>query len=190
MNRKSFLKSVPVIGATGGFVLTGCSTGTGNEVEDLSGDLAILTQAAEREAIAVQTYTATASLIQTQAVIDTAAYYRSHHQEHLTLFNELIVELNGDAVLLEQASADPRASETNDEESAVRLAMTLELEAAQAYLDDAVINLTGNRARLLMGRIYPVELSHFVTLNTALGVSPNITGATFSEIFSEFNGVN
>lgn len=190
MNRKSFLKKVPVIGVTGGFALAGCSTGTGADQADLTGDLAILTQAAEREAIAIQTYTVTAGLIETQSVLDTAAYYKSHHQEHLELFNELIVDLNGEPILLEQASPDSRVNQASDEESSIKLAMTLELEAAQAYLQDTITNLTSNNAKNLMGSIYAIELSHFVTLNNALGASPNITGATFDEIFTEFERVS
>ncbi len=189
MNRKSFLKTVPIIGATGGLALVGCSTTTGAGEADLTGDLAIITQAAQREAVAIQTYTTVASVLQTQAVLDTAVYYRSHHQEHLDLFNDLIAELRGDVVLLVQANPDSRVGQIKDEESAVRLAMTLELEAAQAYLQDAIINLTSNNAKLLMGSIYPVELTHFVTLNAALGASPNISGATFAEIFSEFDRI-
>ena len=68
--------------------------------------------------------------------------------------------------------------------------MTLEMEAAQAYLQDALVNLTSANAKSLMGSIYPVELSHFVTLNTALGAVPNITGATFTEIFNQFDPIS
>ena len=101
----------------------------------------------------------------------------------------MIAELRGEVILLVQANPDSRVDQITDEESAVRLAMTLELEAAQAYLQDAIINLTSNNAKLLMGSIYPVELTHFVTLNAALGASPNISGATFAEIFSEFDRI-
>ncbi len=188
MNRRNFLKKLPALGAAGGLAIAGCSTGTGNDIEDLSGDLAIVTQAAEREAVAIQTYTAAAEsgIITTQAVLDTAVYYRSHHMEHLALFNELVLDLGGNEVSLDSASADDRVGNVSSEEDAVLLAMSLELDAAQAYLEDAVTNLRGNQAKLVMGGIYPVELAHFVTLKAALGQNPNITGATFVEISSEF----
>ncbi|GAB5409088.1 MAG: hypothetical protein BalsKO_14530 [Balneolaceae bacterium] len=190
MNRKSFLKTVPIVGATGGLALAGCSTGTGTEEESISGDLAILTQAAEREAIVIQTYKVAEGIIETQEVLNTAAYYRSHHEEHLDLFNELIAGFNGIPVLIDDVSVDSRINQATDEESALRLAMTLELEAAQAYFQDTVTNLVSNNAKILMGDIYPVELSHFVTLNAVLDASPAISGATLSEINSEFNGIN
>lgn len=188
MDRKKFLKNLPVLGAACGLSISGCSTGTGTDSNDLTGDLAIVTQAAEREAVAVQTYTAAAEsgIITTQTVLDTAVYYRSHHMEHLALFNELVRDLGGNEVNLENASADGRVGNVTSEEDAILLAMSLELDAAQAYLHDAVTNLRGNQAKLVMGGIYPVELAHFVTLKTALGQNPNITGATFVEISSEF----
>lgn len=187
MNRKSFIKTIPIIGISSGILVSGCSTGTGTVIDNNTGDLAILSNAAQREAIAVQTYTAAAELFTTQQVLDTAVYYRSHHQEHLDLFNEVIDQLDGSPIILDTFSADIRTTNATDQESAIKLAMTLELEAAQAYLQDATINLTSANAKSLMGSIYPVELSHFVTLNAALGASPNITGATFTEIFNNFD---
>lgn len=189
MDRKSFLKKVPVIGATAGFSLVGCNTSTGVDITDLSGDLAILTQAAEREAIAIKTYLTLEDFLETQTVIGTAIYFQSHHQEHLELFNELIASLNGNPIVLDQFSFDSRASQVSDQESAIRLAMTLEIEAAQSYFEDAITNLSSNNAKLLIGSIYPVELSHFVTLNASLGTSSAILGSTLSEIFSDFNRV-
>ena len=159
-------------------------------IVNIASEFSAALDAAQREAIAVQTYTAATVLLTTQQVIDTAVYYRSHHQEHLDLFNELIDQLDGNPILLDSVSADSRISIANDEESAIKLAMTLEIEAAQAYLQDALVNLTSANAKSLMGSIYPVELSHFVTLNTALGASPNITGATFTEIFNDFDPVS
>ena len=190
MNRKSFIKTIPIIGISSGLVVSGCSTGTGAELENNVGDLAILSNAALREATAVQTYDAAAGLLSTQQILDTSVYYRSHHQEHLDLFNELIDQLDGNPILLDSVSADSRISTANDEESAIKLAMTLEMEAAQAYLQDALVNLTTANAKSLMGSIYPVELSHFVTLNAVLGASPSITGATFTEIFNNFDPVS
>ena len=189
MNRKSFLKKVPIIGTTTGLALVGCNTSTGVDATDLSGNLAILTQAAEREAIAIQSYSACIVYFESQSVIDTAVYFQSHHQEHLDLFNELITGLNGDPIALEQFSFDSRLSQVNDQESIVKLAMTLELDAAQSYFEDAITNLSSNNAKLIMGSIYPVELSHFVTLNASLGTSPTISASTLSEIFSNFNRV-
>ena len=189
MDRKAFLKRAPLLGIAGGlgFTATACSTTTGTDGgNDVTGDLEILTNAAERECVAIATYTAAAGVLETQAVLDTAIYYRGHHSEHLEIFNNLIVDLNGEPVIESDYEADPRVADVSSEEDAVLLAMSLEIDAAQSYFQDSFTNLTNNSARQAMGSIYSVEVAHFVTLKAALGQQPNITGATFVELSQDF----
>lgn len=184
MDRKKFLKSVPVLGAAGGLMLTGCSTGTGNDEIDLSGDAAILTEAAEREAVAIQTYNAAAAsgLITSDAVLDTAVLYRDHHTEHLQTFNELIQEAGGNEVILSNFEADERIGGVSNQEEAVLLAMTLEMEAARAYFEQSVATLQGQNARNQMGAIFPVEVAHYTSLKAALGRNPAVNAASFLDL--------
>ncbi len=191
MDRKRFLKAIPVIGVAGGLTLTGCSTGTGNDDINVSGDVAILMEAAEREAVAIQSYNAAAEsgLISTQAVLDSAVLYRDHHTEHLNIFNQLILEAEGQQVELSNFGPDPLVSNLNEnssESDVIRLAMTLELEAARAYFAQSTIELQSPSARQRMGEIFPVEVAHFVTLNAALGENPNIAGASLSALTEAF----
>jgi rubrerythrin len=186
MDRKKFLKTIPLIGI-GGAGLIGCSTGSGVGSEgsgDLSGDNLILTQAAEREAIAIQTYNAAAQsgIITDQGVLDTAVAYRDHHVEHLELFNDLLLAGDGEQVVLSEFGADSRINNVTDQEEAVVLAMTLEMEAANSYFTSSIRDLQGPTAREIMGSIFPIEVSHFVTLKAALGRNPAINAAVFSDL--------
>ena len=185
MNRKTFLKSIPALGIAGGLSLTACSTGT--EVDsgsDLSGDNAIITGAAEREAIAIKTYVAAteSGIITSQQVLDTALIYKQHHYEHLGLFNGLLEEVGANIVNLDDFSPDSRISGVSSQEQAVVLAMTVEMEAAQSYFSNAVLQLQGPVAREVMGSIYPIELAHFITLKAALGRNPAVNASTFGDI--------
>lgn len=187
MERRAFLKSIPIIGVAGGASLLACSTGGGvgaTDNGDLSGDNLILTQAAGREAEAIQTYNAAAQsgLITDQGVLNTAVAYRDHHVEHLELFNELLVAGDGEEVILANFGADSRINNVTNQEEAVVLAMTLEMEAANSYFTSSIRDLQGPTAREVMGSIFPVEVSHFVTLKAALGRNPAIDAAVFSDL--------
>ncbi|MBO6524180.1 MAG: ferritin-like domain-containing protein [Balneolaceae bacterium] len=194
MDRKSFLRKVPLLGVGTGLVLTGCSTGTGTDDSGGSDDLTILLEAAEVEAQAIQTYNAAAGLLSTQAYIDIANLYKSHHEEHLTTFNTLIQTLDGSPINLSDAGPDERAGDLGSDPSEadiIHLAMTLELEAADAYFQQSVAQLQGTNAKLRMGEIFPVEVAHFVTLkgalDAALGLSAaNVAGASFVDIKADF----
>jgi hypothetical protein len=191
MDRKKFLKTIPIIGVAGGLTLSGCSTGTGNDDINLSADAEILTEAAEREAVAIQSYNAAAEsgLLTTQAVLDTAVLYRVHHTEHLEIFNELILEAEGQRVELSNFGPDPLVNNLNENSSeadVIRLAMTLELQAARAYFAQSTIELQSPNSRQRMGEIFPVEVAHFVTLNAALGANPNVAGASLSDLVAAF----
>lgn len=188
MERKKFLKSLPLIGLSGGLLLSACnttgSTDLGGNENELEGDAFLINDAAEREAIAIQTYTAAAEsgLIESQTVLDTAVNYRSHHREHLEEFNNLLVDLDTDPVELTNFSADERVGNVTNQEQAVELAMTLEFEAAEAYFTQLVNQLQQPGPRRLFGNIYPVEVSHFVSLKAVLGRNPAINAALFADL--------
>jgi rubrerythrin len=181
MDRKKFLKTVPVIGATGALALTGCSTSTGNDDLDLSADAEILTSAAVREAEAINTYQAAIDLglLSTQAYVDTASLYRQHHIEHLNIFNDLLQDLDAEPIAIAEQGIADGVNTNGDEEETVLFAMSLEFQAAQAYFTDSFTQLQSEEARLRMGEIFPIEVSHYVTLKAALGRSPAINAATF-----------
>lgn len=191
MERRTFLKSIPLLGVGGSISLMACSTGggVGSQVDgDLSGDNLILTQAAEREATAIQTYNAAAGsgLITNQSVLNTAVAYKDHHLEHLDLFNELLVAGDGAEVNLEDFSFDERLTDPerniDNQEKVILFAMLLEMEAANSYFTSSIRDLQGPNARQTMGSIFPIEVSHFVTLKAVLGRNPAINSAVFSEL--------
>ncbi|MEP1306018.1 MAG: ferritin-like domain-containing protein [Balneola sp.] len=189
MDRKSFLRTIPIIGIAGGATLLSCSTGTGTESnfsgdDNLTGDNQILTNSAEREATAIQTYLAAAQsgLISNQAILDTAIAYKNHHYEHLSLFNELLVEGDAQEIVLEDFGPDSRINNVTNQEEAVLLAMTLEMEAANAYFTSSVRDLEGPSAREVVGSIFPIEIAHFVSLKAAIGRAPAVDASVFTEL--------
>lgn len=188
MERKNFLKTLPFIGISGGLLLSACntsgSTDIGSGENDLEGDAFLINDAAEREAISIQTYTTAVNsgLIESQAVLDTAVFFRSHHQEHLEEFNNLLVDFDTEPVILSDFSVDERISDVSNQQGAIELAMTLEFEAAEAYFTQLVNQLQQPNPRRLFGNIYPVEVSHFVSLKAALGRNPAINAALFEDL--------
>ena len=189
MDRKSFLKSIPLIGVVGGATLVSCSTGAGADVgvngdNDLTGDNEILTNSAEREAIAIQTYNAAADsgIFSTQSILDTAIAYKDHHSEHLLLFNELLAQGEASEVSLDDFGPDSRINNVSNQEEAVLLAMLLEMEAANAYFTSSVRDLQGPAAREIMGSIFPIEIAHYVSLKAAIGRTPSVNAAVFTEL--------
>lgn len=187
MERKTFLKTIPLLGIGGGVSLISCSTGGGvgsDDTGDLTGDNLILNQAAEREAIAIQTYNATAQsgVITNQSILNTAIAYRDHHLEHLELFNNLLLAGDGEEVSLDNFGADQRVNDVSNQEEAVLLAMILEMEAANSYFTSSVRDLQGPSARNTMGSIFPIEVAHYVSLKAAIGRNPAINSAIFTEL--------
>ena len=189
MERKDFLKTLSLAGISGTAFLAACnttSTGTGGGNPALEGDAGLVQQAAEREAVAIQTYTeAIESGLLSQGVEDVASLYRSHHESHLIAFNDVLTGLDGEPILLNNFSADQRISNVTNELEAVELAMTLEREAAEAYFTELVNDLQNPNPRQVFGDIFPIEVSHFVTLKAALNRQPSINSGFFSELTAE-----
>ncbi len=179
MERKNFLKSLPLIGL-GGMLLAGCNTTSsadfGSEETDLEGDARFVQQAAERDAIVIQTYqrAAESGILETQTLIDTATVYMGHHVGHLDKLNSLLSEFGAELVALDDFQADEGVSFLETEAEFIELAMTLEFEAAQAYFSQMVNELEQLETRKLFGNIYPIKLAHFVTLKKALNRSPAV----------------
>lgn len=187
MDRKKFLTTIPLLGISSGLLLTACGTEASLDDEDLEGDAVLVRNAAEREAIAIQTYTAAAEsgLIEDQQTLDTAVLFRSHHQEHLVEFNESLSVVGTEPIRTEDFGPDDRIGSVSTAEEAILLAMTLEYEAAEAYFQQLVGQLTGFDPRTLFANIYPVEVSHFITLKAALGRDPAINSALFEGLTFE-----
>lgn len=183
MQRKDFLKGISAAGITGGLFLSGCSTGAdpGYSENNIDGDSQLIQSAAEREAVAIQTYTAAANagVIEDRAVLDTAVLFKSHHEQHLDAFNNLLTGLGGSMVYLNDFQADQRISDVGVQSEAIELAMKLEWEAAYAYFTQLISQLQTLNPRALFANIFPVEASHFVALKDALGITPAINSGLF-----------
>ncbi|MEO1022563.1 MAG: ferritin-like domain-containing protein [Bacteroidota bacterium] len=187
MQRKTFIKHLPLLGL-GAVATSACTTTVGNEElesEALTGDLAVLRANAELEAVAVETYLFIneSPILPVDSILETTQLYKDHHYQHLQDLNQVLLNAGGVAVDHPQFLPDQRLSDLNSSstvQDVIRLAVQIELEAATAYLRQSIDELTSREARLLMAEIYPIEVSHFVELNQALGNTPAINSHRFS----------
>ena len=143
-------------GATivGAAVLAACgsddtsSAGTtmgGGDTSDATGgdggmDLALARTAASLEQLAIDAYTTAAGsgLVTTAAIGDAAALFLEHHTAHRDALNGAITDAGGEAVetaneAVFKAMVEPAIGAAKSEADIVRLALDLELAAAQAY---------------------------------------------------------
>ncbi len=181
MERKEFLGNASLAGLTGGLMLSSCNTSPSGTTTEYSPDNSLIRQAAEREAVAIQTYNGaeSADVLQDQPVIDTVLQFRDHHRQHLDEFNTFIEAYGGTTVSIDEFSADSRIDDVTNQEDALHLAMTLEWEAAASYFSQISSELQERSSRELFSNIFPVEVSHYIAYKQILGVSPSINSGLF-----------
>lgn len=160
----------------------GTDAPAGTEAPGGGGDLAIAQLAAGLEVLAVNTYTAAADAAGSgalgevpPAVGEFVATALAHHEAHLAAWNTVIVDGGGDEVTEPNAELDPVVAEmfaeVTDVEGAARLALELEMIAAQTYLA-AIPILESKEAIELAGSIQIVDQQHQSILLFVLGEYP------------------
>jgi hypothetical protein len=107
---------------------------------DGSMDLALARTAASLEKLAVDTYQVgiDSGLVTTMAIADAATLFQQHHQAHLDALNGAIKEAGGEEVTTQneavfKALVEPAVTAAKAEADIVKLALDLELAAAQTY---------------------------------------------------------
>jgi len=149
-------------------------------------DLVLARTAASLEKLAVDTYGSAAGLITTPAVLAAATMFAGHHQMHLDALNGVLTGAGAKPVTeMNQAVYDalvkPALDAAKTEMDAVKLALTLEEAAAQAYAY-AGGTLSTPALRSTIVTIGGVEARHAAVLRMAglaqspLDVFPNQRG--------------
>jgi len=146
------------------------------------GDLAIAMGAAGLEVLAVNTYTAGLEAANAgdlgevpPAVAEFATTAKAQHQAALDAWNTVLTDAGEQAVTMPPAdleeTVNQQFSQVTDIPGLAMLANTLEMTAAQTYLDAQAV-LEAPEARTLAGSIQVVDQQHSAILNYVLGEYP------------------
>lgn len=176
-------------GAAGGDATT--TTGAGGEANM---DLPLARTAASLEKLAVDTYQVgiTSGLVTTAAIGDAAKLFQQHHQAHLDALNGAIKDAGGNPVTEQnqavfKALVEPAVGAAKSEADIVKLALDLELAAAQTYAF-AGGTLSTPALRSTIMTIGGIEARHAAVLQVAAQAASPI--AVFPEGRAFFPGTN
>jgi rubrerythrin len=189
MERRSLLRSLAITGGLLGTagIIKSCKSATASTTdESFDEDAALVKAGAEFEAMGIKTYevAAASGLIETQAVLDTAVAYMTDHVNHLEALNSLLKSFEYDEV--DPSGAQPAAGVANvtNETDVIKLALSVEFDAATFYFSGIVNEVKSPDARRVFANILPVETAHFVTYKNVLGFNPAIDGSLFADLSS------
>lgn len=174
-SRRTFLSgtSVAMLSTGAVLLLAGQDAGAAGSKADAAGDVGILNVALGLEHQGINAYTlgAKSGLLQ-KPVLDIALKFQDDHKIHRDLLIGAIAKLGGKAV--EEKSLDVyakalNASQLKSQEDVLKLALSLELGATNAYL--GVIPAFKDHAfAKVAARLAADEVAHWAILNNALGM--------------------
>jgi len=174
-SRRSFLRGTSVAMLTSGAVLLlgGREAAAAISKEDSAGDVGILNVALGLEHQGINAYTlgAKSGLLQ-KPVLDIALKFQDDHKMHRDLLIGAITKLGGKAV--EEKSLDAYAKALNahllkNQEDVLKLALSLELGATNAYLG-VIPSFKDQGFAKVAARLAADEVAHWAVLNNALGM--------------------
>ncbi|MFO1385710.1 MAG: ferritin-like domain-containing protein [Chitinivorax sp.] len=140
--------------------------------EPHAGDIGILNVALGLEHQGINAYTlgATSGLLQ-KPVLDIALKFKDDHKIHRDLLAKAITQLGGTPVNekpLEVYAKALNAASLKSQEDILRLALSLELGASNAYLS-VLPSFKDSSLSKVAGQIMADEVAHWAILNNALG---------------------
>jgi hypothetical protein len=173
--RRGFLRGSSVAMLSGGAVLllAGQEANAAGSKGDVANDVGILNVALGLEHQGINAYTlgAKSGLLQ-KPVLDIALRFQDDHKIHRDLLIGAIVKLGGKAV--EEKSLDVyakalNAAELKSQEDILKLALSLELGATNAYLS-VIPAFKDSAFAKIAARLAADEVAHWAILNNALGL--------------------
>jgi hypothetical protein len=173
--RRGFLRGTGAAMLSSGAVLllAGQDANAAGSKADIANDVGILNVALGLEHQGINAYTlgAKSGLLQ-KPVLDIALRFQDDHKIHRDLLIGAIVKLGGKAV--EEKSLDVyakalNASELKSQEDILKLALSLELGATNAYLS-VIPAFKDSAFAKIAGRLAADEVAHWAILNNALGL--------------------
>ena len=174
-SRRSFLRgtSVAMLSTGAVLLLAGQEAGAAGSKKDHANDVGILNVALGLEHQGINAYTlgAQSGLLQ-KPVLDIALKFQDDHKIHRDLLISTIVKLGGKAV--EEKSLDAYAQALNagqlkNQEDVLKLALSLELGASNAYLG-VIPSFKDHAFAKVAARLAADEVAHWAVLNNALGM--------------------
>jgi len=174
-SRRTFLRgtSTAVLSAGAIMLLAGRDAQAASSTKHAAGDVGILNVALGLEHQGINAYTlgAQSGLLQ-KPVLDIALKFQADHKVHRDLLIGAIGKLGGKAV--EEHSLDTYAKALNagqlkTQEDVLKLALSLELGATNAYLS-VVPSFKDHALAKVAARLAADEVAHWAILNNALGM--------------------
>ncbi|AZP11412.1 ferritin-like domain-containing protein [Undibacterium parvum] len=173
--RRGFLRGSSVAMLSGGAVLllAGQEANAAGSKGDIANDVGILNVALGLEHQGINAYTlgAKSGLLQ-KPVLDIALRFQDDHKIHRDLLIGAIVKLGGKAVeekSLEVYAKALNAAELKSQEDILKLALSLELGATNAYLS-VIPAFKDSAFAKIAARLAADEVAHWAILNNALGL--------------------
>ena len=174
-SRRSFIRGTTTAMLSTGAVLllSGREAGAAGSHENSAGDVGILNVALALEHQGINAYTlgAKSGLLQ-KPVLDIALKFQDDHKVHRDLLIATIGKLGGKAV--EEKSLDVyakalNASQLKSQEDVLKLALSLELGASNAYLG-VIPSFRDHAFAQVAARLAADEVAHWAVLNNALAM--------------------
>ena len=173
--RRGFLRGSSVAMLSGGAVLllAGQEANAAGSKGDVANDVGILNVALGLEHQGINAYTLGAKIgLLQKPVLDIALRFQDDHKIHRDLLIGAIVKLGGKAV--EEKSLDVyakalNAAELKSQEDILKLALSLELGATNAYLS-VIPAFKDSAFAKIAARLAADEVAHWAILNNALGL--------------------
>lgn len=172
--RRKLIQLGALTGAAGVFALA-----TGSQADAANGhkrskknDIEIFNGIAILEQKAVNTYKAAAEnhLLPTQAFLDVALQFASDHTHHRDEVAYVVSKLGGTPVDTSNVGTFPIPQNVlhGGEADVLRYALTLEILAAKAYLENITSKLTTDEAIHVAATIMPIETEHAAVYRSVL----------------------
>ena len=175
ITRCSFLRgtTTAMLTTSAVMLLAGRDANAAGSTEDSASDVGILNVALGLEHQGINAYTlgAKSGLLQ-KPVLDIALKFQDDHKIHRDLLIGAIIKLGGKAV--EEKSLDTyakalKANLLKSQEDVLKLALSLELGATNAYLG-VIPSFKDHAFAQVAARLAADEVAHWAVLNNALGM--------------------
>jgi hypothetical protein len=167
-DRRSFLTT---LGVGGALLLPGSELWADTKPGRAPSDVALLNMALELEHTAIFAYgLAAGSGLLSKGVLEVGGTFKASHETHRDALAAAVKELKGSPIPARK-SYDLSAFDLKTEADVLRLALFLEMKAANTY-QKALAQFRHKRLLDAAGRIMGDEVSHAAVLRGALGKAP------------------
>lgn len=171
--RRKLIQLGVLTGVTSAFTWVTATRADARSRQNFKNDIQLFNNIAVLEQKAVNTYKAAAEnkLLTTKEFLDVALQFAADHDQHRARVQDVIVkEFKGSLVDTSNVGTFPipRKVLTGGEAEVIRYALTLEVIASKAYLENIQKKLTTREAMNVAATIMPIEASHAAVFRSVL----------------------